>query len=664
MAWFDTLTKRAVGLTSILIAGLLIGLHPDMTAALRVLCTLAVVAGWLAAGASRPWVIGGWVAVALLAPAPLRLLAGREGPILDVFWMAGLTASLLRVSTWGGWTLGGATRLLAAAWALTVMLGWPVLAARELSFDPHLMFDVGAINAWTGWDASHVVSWIAFVAWTHLLGLLWLDWVAAGIAAHPERGPRVLSALWIATTLASLVAIYQGLIDLDALNTGFWANLRRASGLMLDANAYGICAALAGPSALLVLRGPRAGAIGAAITAINVAGLWMSGSRTAALCGLIALGAAGIAVWRTGTHRRMVGIAAASAAIVAIAIVASGASGPLQRLFDRGQGTTGSFASIVLVRGPYGQAAHQIIGDYPLTGVGIGTYQHVAADYRRREHNERLSFDNAQNWWRHQAAELGLLGALPLFAWSALLAWQVVFGRSRSDRPFDATVVRGLLLALGICSIVQVPTQTPVVLLWFFVFVAWLPHLLTGSPAPAPRGSHLAALVLAIAYAAGHLLLARGPLAVTERARTFNFPYVVGAYPVERTETGSTFRWTREEARFIWPASTPWFVIDLWAHHPDIGQNPVTVTVATPCQTLLEQSLTDPERVTIGLFVPDGLSSVDATVRVSRTWQPSAYGEADSRRLGVGITADSVADPDRVGSRGIALHLKPCPPGR
>jgi hypothetical protein len=663
VAWFERLTKRAVGLSSLLIACLLIGFHPDTTATLRVLGTLALVAGWLSGGSRGPWVISAWAAAAVLAPAPLRLLAGREGPVLDVFWMAGLTAALMRSTTWSGWALGPPTRLLAAAWALTLVVGWPVLAARELAFTPSLLFDFGAVNAWTGWTAPHVASWIAVVAWSHLLGLLWLDWLSARLAATSDWMPQVLHPFWVATTLASLVTIYQGLIDLEALNTTFWASLYRASGTMLDANAYGICAALAGATAFLALhRGarPRALTIAAVVTAINVVGLWMSGARVSALCGVLALGALAVAMWRTGGFRRVLGVAAAAGGVAALVIVASGATGPAKRLFERPDGATGGFVSTVLLREPYGPVAHHIIRDYPITGVGLGMYPHLAADYWRREADQGLPFDNAQNWWRHQAAELGLLGGLPLFAWSVVLAWQVVFGRSRRDRVFEATLVRGLLFALGASSVMQMPTQTPVVLLWFFVLVAWLPHLLAGHRTPEPRGAHAVAIGLALAYAASHVMLARGPLAVAERARTFSRPYVVGAYDVETTEGGSPFRWTSGTARFVWPARTPWFVIDLWASHPDIVQQPVTVSVTTPCQTLVEWTFKGPERLSLGLTLPPGQTSIEATVRVSRTWQPSAFGHPDTRNLGVGVSADSVQSQERARSAQIPLDLAPC----
>lgn len=670
MSSFAAVTKGAATLSAIAVAILEIGFHPDMTAGLRVLCTLAAVAGWLLAGARRPIMHGVWVAAAILAPATLRLLTGREGPILDLFWMAGLTASLLRTGSWMRWSLDDTSRLLAGGWALTLALAWPVLVARELAFDPRLIVDAGAINSWSQWSAPHVVSWIAFVVWMQLLGLLWLDWLVGRRDTPPGRAPSLLHPLWIATTLASLVAIYQGLVDLSLLNTGFWAESRRASATLLDANAYGICAALAGPSAIVALRGvgwPRSGPLITLVWAINLAGLWMSGSRVAALCGGVALVAVGIALWRQAgsAPRRVVAVAAGGAVLVALLVFGSGAVGPAGRLFDRNDDATGSFASIVLNRPPYGPMAQRIIRDYLPIGVGIGTYQHLAADYWRREADQALPFDHAQNWWRHQAAELGLLGALPLFLWSALIAWQVVLSRPNARARFASTIVRGLLLAIGLGSIIQIPTQTPVVLLWFMLLLAWLPALID-SPLPSflrrPLPAAVAPLLagLAIVYAAGHLALGRGPLAVAERARAFGREYVVGAYAAEASEAGA-FRWTDDEARFIWPTPTRWFVIQMWAYHPDIDRDPVRVTLTTPCGPLAERVLTNRDYVRVGIAVPEGQKAIDVTVKVSRTWQPSSVGGADSRRLGVGIAADAVATPDRAPTGEALIDFPGCP---
>jgi hypothetical protein len=679
---FETVTKCAVVVSAVAITGLLIGTHPDMTAGLRALSTVAVVAGWLAAGALAPgspsaWLYGVWAAAGVLAPAILRLATGREGPVLDVFWMAGLTASLLRTSAWSGWSLDGRMRLVAGAWALTIALAWPILAAREAAFDPRLLFDFRAINSWSEWSAPHAVSWIAFVAWTHLIGLLWLDWLAARLdQQQPRRISGIVHGLWIAATVASLVGIYQSVGDLTFLNTAFWAERRRAAGTMLDANAFGVCAALAGPSALVALHNSswkRAGTIVSLAFVINLGGVWASGSRTALVCAAVSTAAVVLALLRSarpGQRRLIVLTGAGVAAALAVVVLAGGAVGPARRLLERPAGTS-SYIVTALSRPPYGPTALEMIREYPLTGVGIGSYHQLAPDYVRRRANEAMAFDNAQNWWRHEAAELGLLGALPLFVWSGLIAWRVLAWRSRPEARVAATVTRGLLLAIGLCSVTQMPTQSPVVLLWFFMLVAWLPRLLEPPRRLATKGAANGVIqriinrhvltALAITYAAGHLVLARGPLAVAERAKTFGREYVVGAYGAEPMEGGGgLFRWTDGRSRFVWPARTRWFVIQIWAHHPDIAANPVRVTITTPCGLLLDQTLKTTSRLSVGVVLPEGLRALDATVTVSRTWQPAAYGEADARHLGVAIAADSVASRELALATHVPIELAAC----
>ena len=170
--------------------------------------------------------------------------------------------------------------------------------------------------------------------------------------------------------------------------------------------------------------------------------------------------------------------------------------------------------------------------------------------------------------------------------------------RSLPERAFEATVTRGLLLAIGLGSLIQMPTQTPVVLLWFFILVAWLPFLIVPPrPLPvqlAPRHGDWPSSTRQASSPSRS-----GPLAVAERAKTFGREYVVGAYRPEPMEDQGQFRWTDDESRFVWPAPTRWFVIHIWAHHPDIARNPVRVTMTTPCGLLAEQDadrLRAPER--------------------------------------------------------------------
>jgi hypothetical protein len=672
----ERISKSAAIVSVIAITALQIGVNPDMTPLLQTLATLAVVAGWLAAGTSSETIHAAWVFTGLLAPAVLRVVAGREGPVLDVFWMAGLTASLLRTTSWSRWALGDTTRILAGGWALMLAVAWPVLVGRELGFDWHVLLDLGAINSWSLRSAPQVVSWTTFVVWTHLVGLLWLDWLAARFAAAPAHRPRVLHGLWIGTTLASVVAIYQGVVDMTFLNTPFWAAIPRATGTLLDANAYGTCAALAGPAAFLALhttRSTRGMTIVWVVFAVNLAGLWMSGSRTASVCAVIGVTSVALALWRSADTRtrRRIPIAAAGVLALGVALAfAAGAAGPAKRLFETPEDSSRGVLSEAFNRYPYGPVAMAIIRDHPVTGVGVGSYQDMATDYWRQIEDQGLPFDHAQNWWRHEAAELGLLAALPLFVWSGLIAWRVVTSRSRPDRIVDATMVRGLLLAIGIGSLIQIPTQPPVLLLWFFLLLAWLPSLI-GTPATTERAgesnrktllaaSWVAVAVVAVGYAASHVALARGRLSVVERAKQFQREYVVGAYGVEKLDDGGQFRWIDDEARFVWPARTRWFVIQMWAHHPDIAEHPVRVTMISACGIVFDQTLNSPESLTVGIVLPEGQTALDAIVRVSRTWQPATTAGGDGRRLGVAIAANSVATREQAMSTHVPVQLRAC----
>ena len=108
---------------------------------------------------------------------------------------------------------------------------------------------------------------------------------------------------------------------------------------MLDANAYGVVAALAGPMAFvacLVIPSRRGAVLATAALLANLAGVWRSGSRTAALCGAIALCALVAAMSRASAElrRRLMPLALAGAVVTVALVVAGSAIGPVRRLLE------------------------------------------------------------------------------------------------------------------------------------------------------------------------------------------------------------------------------------------------------------------------------------------------------------------------------------------
>jgi hypothetical protein len=614
-----------------------------------------------------------------LAPALLTWLLGVAA--LNVFYtglLAGLFGALLPRIPRDRWALPPWWALLLGTWALTVAIGWPVMIVREAGLRLGTLRDIGALDTWAMLSTPQVESWILYVAITQLVGVLWLDWLFANETQNPtDRGSRIpdpVLGLLTGATIASLVAIYQGTVNIGFLSGGVWPDLRRAAGTLLDANAYGAIAALAGPLAFVAIPALRPRHVRiwqSAALAINWAGAWMSGSRTAFVCG--ALGTV-LLVYellrvgrRTGEERaNMSSLLAGAAALVLVVIALAGAIGPVRRM---AAGVDVPFADL-WSRGGYGTVATRMLRDYPWTGVGIGSFNWMASDYWRILAHDRLPFDNAQNWWRHQLVELGIVGGLSVIAWSLLIAWIVLTRRTPAEHRVEVATLRGLLIGVGIASLLGVPTQNPIVLLLFFYLVARFANLTNPRPSnpriPDPRSripasAWIAGATIAVLYASGQLVLARGPLKPVTRAEVTNHDYITGTYPGERLPHGS-FRWTRKRAAFAVNAPTQHLVLRFHVEHPDIATHPVKVRITTACQTLVDEFLTDTDVNGRAYELPAGQSRIAFDTEVSRTWRPADVGKPDRRDLGLAVEVDFVGTETVVSSQERWIPLQACGP--
>jgi O-antigen ligase/polysaccharide polymerase Wzy-like membrane protein len=607
---------------------------------------------------------------AAIAPVVLAALTGTAA--LNVFYtviLAALFGALLPTLPLNGWRLPSSWRLPIVAWALTLSFGWPVMIVREAGLRLGTLRDTGTLDSWALLTTPQVESWILYVAITQLAGVIWLDWLFG--PGSEERVPSPVHGLWMGVTLASIVAIVQGTIALSFLNAEPWIGLRRAAGTMLDANAYGAVAAVAGPLAFvslprLVNRHVRA--LQASALAINWAGAWMSGSRTALLCGVFGTLLLAYELVRSSardeiTSRNTWSLLAGVAVVVLVLAIGAGAIGPLERMRSAGTPVQELWA-----RGGYGSVATRMIRDYPLTGVGIGSFNWMAPDYWRQIANDKLPFDNAQNWWRHQIAELGLIASLPILFWSVWMVWLVVTRRASAAHRLESQTLRGLLIGIGAASLVGMPTQNPLVLLMFFSCAARFEILTRGEriqriPNPEsriPAAALAAAFLIAIGYAGAQLVLARGPLKPLERAARTNRDYIIGTYPSEPLPQGQ-FRWTRRRATFALAAQSTHLMIRYHVEHPDVGTHPVRMRIATPCQTIVDRVFTDMSVDGQALELPEGQTRVVFETEVSRTWRPTDFGKPDRRELGAAVEADFVETPTVVSSLERWIPLKRCP---
>jgi hypothetical protein len=252
-----------------------------------------------------------------------------------------------------------------------------------------------------------------------------------------------------------------------------------------------------------------------------------------------------------------------------------------------------------------------------------------------------------------------------VLVWSAVIAWMTLAGRGLRPRA-DTGVWRGLLLGLGLVSLIGMPTQDPVVLVWFFALAALLaagrPATASAVPPGRLRAGWVVVAVLAVAYAAAHAALATTSLSVEARALRASRDHAVGLFAPEPDPEGGQFRWTAQHAELLLAPRTRWLVLRTWVAHPDVTEAPVGVRLATPCQVLLDEQLRDSTPVDLALVWPGGPTSLQIRIDVSRTWSPSGdEGNDDSRVLGAALeTAFVDSDEEATAAAGRRVTLEPC----
>ena len=95
-------------------------------------------------------------------------------------WLAALFGFLVPKSLGTGWSFPPRWKGPLILWTLSVALSWPIVVARELDFNPGLLFYQGRL--WTsrgGGTPPSAVAWTTNVVCTTLFGLLLLDWLFA-----------------------------------------------------------------------------------------------------------------------------------------------------------------------------------------------------------------------------------------------------------------------------------------------------------------------------------------------------------------------------------------------------------------------------------------------------------------------------------------------------
>jgi hypothetical protein len=615
---------------------------------------------------------------AYFVPALFTVLHGDFLPDYATVWLAAMLGVVAPRCLRSSWAIPGRWKAPLILWALTIAVSWPVVALREFDFTLGLFqFDAGSSP---GNGAAQV--WVCEVAVTLGVGILWFDWLWR-VFKQNEAGFRrwILLPLGASWAIAVSVSIYQMFGDLFFLNNGLFGELGRASGTMRDANPFGVVAAIGGPGLVAAaslthdraldpdaagaprlhlpagaaLWSPRVRVIAVCGIAASWLGIWASGSRTAFAAGLITSMFVAWAMWsawaphasrRTRRMLALLGVCAAAGLMLAIVLLPVG-SGPLPRL--RHTLPTWSAASFVREmwnRNSYGMVATYLIREFPLFGVGVGSFHLLVSHYYfLLTHGGSLFPDNAQNWYRHQLVENGLVGSIGWMLWVVLFGWFVM--SARGPHRFAATIVKGMLVALALVSLVGMPAQNAAVTVTLWTLAFWYVALV-GVPgqaggvqqeAPLAARTWIAIWTIVALSLGGTLYTAQYRLRVPQRAQAAGWPYQYGFYD---DDPDSDVHWTagkavdvfeivrRNEDRFL--------KLDIGAVAPDADQRPVDVKVWRDDDLVLRLRRRSGVFVTRYVCVPREPGMMRMQVEVSRTWRPSDYGRGtDQRERGVAV---------------------------
>jgi hypothetical protein len=612
------------------------------------------------------------MAATYLTPAVLLVVNDGENFSLDTIWLLPLLGLTLSGPGAFEWSLPRRWQWPLITWAAIVSIAWPIVFLREADFALWILPLPRVSNTSIGFGPAEVGLYVVYIALAHNAGILFVDALYRWFNRDRDRfRQEVLAPLACAALAACAVAFYQGFIDLSFLNRPFWTYMIRASGTLADPNKLGAVTAFWTIGAVVLARRmtrPWSAVVAIAALAIGIGAVWLCGSRT----GLAAVGVSvaiaaweGLADWRSTQSSsrinvRRVLVMGAAALMIAVAMIALLRNASTHTVIARGtwtyipfygdKGIKASVNELLWERFGYGPAAIEMIKEHPIDGVGVGVFHALSTDFGKVAGYTIPQPDNAQNWWRHQLAELGLAGSIPLLAW-CWVCGALIFAPRRAGDRLSVGLLRGVLIGFAIASMFGMPAQSIAIVItfWSFAFWLWLERTPEGGEATPrfewPKKAVIGAAVLIAVHAGITTVDAFGDLRPHHRAERWDWYYRYGFYTNDRDGTdlepdpgGNPIgrRWTMKDSLAVIRVKGTVLKFVAWIDHPDADVKPVHARVWADSRLVYEGDL---RRAPLMLDIPatPGKTHMRIETAIERTWRPSDSGSRDSRDLGLSI---------------------------
>jgi O-antigen ligase len=589
-----------------------------------------------------------------LTPAIFLATLGGQGYGLDVVWILPMLGLILSDRGALQWSLPARWQWPLVTWAAIVAIAWPIVFLREADFALWILPLDRVSNTSIGTGPGEVGQNVAYFALLHNLGILWVDALCRWYGNERDRFVReVLSGMLIAAAVSAILAIYQGFVDLTFLNQGFWAYMIRASGTLADPNKLGAVAAFWTIGAVVFARRQRrpwAAVVTVLALVLGLATVWLSGSRTGLAAVIVSVGIAAIEAlrWSKLDVRKLAGAAAATVVLGAVLVVVL-QSASTHTIVQRGtlgylpffgdKGIAKSANELLWERFGYGPAAIEMVKEHPIDGVGPGVFHALSYDFGKVAGYIIPQQDNAQAWLRHNIAELGLLGSIPMLWWCVVFAIQL-FSRHRGADPLSFGMLRGVLIGFFIASLFGMPAQSMAIVITFWVFAFWIriEGGQTDRGGSWSKAATIAAAALIVLHAGATIVDANGDLRPRNRSMRFGWFYKYGLSEVEADPGGNPVgrRWTLKKSLAMVPVKGKVLKFVAWIDHPDSDVRPVHTQVWADGNLVYEGDLKrDP--LFIDIPATPGRSHLILETSIDRTWSPSDLGGRDRRELGLSI---------------------------
>jgi hypothetical protein len=314
-------------------------------------------------------------------------------------------------------------------------------------------------------------------------------------------------------------------------------------------------------------------------------------------------------------------------------------------------------------RDGYGTLAAAVIRESPYVGIGVSAFHTLVPIYAWKVLHGYLTPDNAQNWFRHQLAELGVFGGLGWMVWVGWFLALLVLGRAKTGRPLTTSVLRAVLVGFGLVSLVGVPGQDVAVIFTFWTLAFWFLALLGPSYGetlgwrvvrPAWWG---VAWLTVLGYAVATAYVGWTDLRPPVRAAAANMDYTYGFYPPQESQTR---RWAAKQAVAVLPAPADrrWLQVTIWVERLNLVPKPVDVKVWTDRHLIVRAQLSSVDPITRYFKVQDGQSRVMLETWVNRALRPLDFGVDDRRERGLMVDWHflDALPPDAVDNQVVRTH--------